>query len=1073
MEEHPSPHLDRPTVRDVGVHAPARGTPAKPLTLAGYEILGELGRGGMGVVYKARQLSLRRTVALKRLLADAARAPAMARFRREAEAVARLSHPNIVQIHEVGEHGGLPFFSMELCPGGSLDRKLAGSPLPATQAAALVRTLARAVHAAHQAGIVHRDLKPANVLLAEDGTPKVTDFGLAKWLDSESSRTQSGTIVGTPNYMAPEQAAGHSRAIGPRTDVWALGAILYECLTGTPPFAGESVWQTLDQVRFQEPVAVRRLQPKAPGDLETICLKCLHKDPARRYQSAADLADDLERFLEDEPVQARPAGLRERCVKWARRRPMTAALAGACTALALVVLAAIPWHISRLHAEVARSNARLRLEEEASRLARLRAECQTNLSKAAKWSGARSLPTAERREALEKTRARLFRVARLPDQDARADAELGRLRRQAQRQLAEVERRLELPDRAAQVEHLADEALFALARDEVSGPSSASPREAARLARAALAVFPDPKLAEPPLRARLEVRRAEVLLVLAEATARPRRQTLDQQRRRAREALAILQRVRGPGAPVQAVQRRRARYLALAGDSRADAAARRAAQVRPSTALDWFLAGHDRWRAGDSAGALDDFEQALAKQPDLFWAHFFRALAWQKLGNAGEARASLTVCINQRRDFVWLYLLRGFLAGQGGDFRSAEADFRSAEQCRPDVQARYVIHVNRGVLALRQRHADRAIAELSRAVALQPKRYHAHVNLAQAYRQRGDLAQAARALDRALALERQRASLYRTRARLRLERHDPQGALADLDWAVSLERDRRSPALARDHVERGLILYAAGRYTEAVRAAEEALRVRSDTRARRLHGAVLLKLRRYAEARAALDAVVAGKAQAEDFRRRGLARAALGDAEGALADYSRALALAKAPDARLRLARGWAYLVSAAPRPALRDFEAALTLLPGNADALTGRALARALLGLHSAAAADAEEALRRGPLTPRLAYNAARALAHAAAIPQPRLRARYRALALAALRRALGLLPAAERAGFWKDTVQRDAAFAELRRAPGFLRLAREHRRAPLSDPTTRQPKERTDASPVPRPPPKRPSEL
>jgi tetratricopeptide (TPR) repeat protein len=986
----------------------------------------------MGVVYKARQVGLRRTVALKRIFADAAPQD-VARFRREAEAVARLQHPNIVQIHEVGEHDGLPFFSMEFCPGGSLDRKLAGTPLPATQAAILLSTLARAVHAAHQAGIVHRDLKPHNVLLADDDTPKITDFGLAKWL-GDSACTQSGAIVGTPSYMAPEQAAGRSRDVGPRTDCYALGAILYECLTGRPPFLAESVWETLARVRHEEPVAVRRLVPGVPGDLETICHKCLHKEPARRYGSAADLADDLARFLEDRPVHARAAGVAERCVRWARRRPTTAALAGVCVVLVLALAAAIPWHIQRLHAEVARSNARLRHEEDAGRRAGLRADCQRRLSAA-------ELPAQPRREDLKRVRSKLERIrSRISAADARADQGLRLLRQEADRRLAEVERRLELPERTAKFLRLADDAFFELARDVVVGPNAASPRASRDAACAALAVCPDLDLLEPGLRARLQSRRAEVLLILAEATARPvPGQTPAERRASAALALAVLRHVRGPGAPAQAVHRRRARYLEQAGDSRAAAAERqRAAGVRPSTALDWFLAGHDRWRAGD-AGALGDFEQALAQQPDLFWAQFFRALALQKRGKSSEARASLAVCIEKRPDFLWLYLLRGFLHGQDGNVAAAEADFRRAEGLGPDVAARYVIHVNRGVLAMQQRQADRAVAELSRAVALQPQRYHAHANLAQAHRQRGDLARAAEALDRALELEPTRASLYRTRARLRLERHDPQGALRDLDEAVRHEPDRRSKALATDHVERGLLLYAAGRPAEAVRAGDAALRVRPDARAHRLRGSALLKLRRYAEARSALDRVVAGgAANAEDFRRRGLARAAQGDTEGALADYSRALALAPAPDARLRTARGWAYLVNAAPQPALRDFEAALAVARG-ADALTGRALARALLGRHAEGAADAEEALRLGPLTPRLAYNAARAFAHAADVPQPRLRARYQARAVAALRQALTLLPARERSTFWKETVLRDAAFAGLRGSAGFLRLARE----------------------------------
>jgi serine/threonine protein kinase len=265
--------------------------------LAGYEILGELGRGSWGVVYKAQQLSLHRLVALKMILAGSHAGPQhRARFRSEAEAVARLQHPHIVQIYEVGEQEGRPYLSLEFVDGDTLDRKLAGTPLPAQQAAQLVETLARAVQAAHERGIIHRDLKPANVLLTADGTPKITDFGLAKHLDRDAAQTGPDAILGTPCYMAPEQASGKSKEVGPPADIYSLGAILYELLTGRPPFKGPSVLNTLEQVRSVEPVSPSRLQPKLPRDLETICLKCLEKEPRKRYASAGKLAEDLHRF---------------------------------------------------------------------------------------------------------------------------------------------------------------------------------------------------------------------------------------------------------------------------------------------------------------------------------------------------------------------------------------------------------------------------------------------------------------------------------------------------------------------------------------------------------------------------------------------------------------------------------------------------------------------------------------------------------------------------------------------------------------------------------------------------------
>jgi serine/threonine protein kinase/uncharacterized caspase-like protein len=274
-----------------------------PVEIPGYEILEVLGRGGMGVVYKARQVALNRIVALKMILAGGhAGADAFARFRREAEAIARLQHPHILQIYDLGEQAGLPWFAMEFCDGGSLSRRLRESPPQAEESVRLVEALARAVQHAHQFGVVHRDVKPSNVLLMSDGTPKLTDFGLAKRFDEDASAlTHSGAIVGTPNYMAPEQAQGR-RDIGPAVDIYALGAVLYECLTGRPPFRAESVFATLQQTLTEEPVVPSQLAGVS-RKLDAICLRCLQKDPRKRYPTAEALAEDLRGFLEGSRIQ--------------------------------------------------------------------------------------------------------------------------------------------------------------------------------------------------------------------------------------------------------------------------------------------------------------------------------------------------------------------------------------------------------------------------------------------------------------------------------------------------------------------------------------------------------------------------------------------------------------------------------------------------------------------------------------------------------------------------------------------------------------------------------------------------
>jgi serine/threonine-protein kinase len=362
--------------------------------------MGVLGRGGMGVVYKVRQLSLNRLVALKVVrLGEWSSEAERQRVRNEAEIVAQLDHPHVVPVHEVGETAGHLYFSMRLAEGGSLADHLDRFAAAPRAAARLVAEVARAVHHAHQRGVLHRDLKPSNILLDAEGRPHVTDFGLAKRIEGDSSLTQSGALVGTPSYMAPEQASGVKAALTTATDVYGLGAVLYALLTGRPPFQAETALDTLLLVREREPVPPRQINARVDRDLETISLKCLQKDGARRYGSAEAVAEDLERWLVGEPIQARRAGLRERVWKGIKRRPALAALAAVVTVALAGLVVGSAWYNSRLRAAAADA-AR---ERDAARKQRRQARAAVDkmyTQVAEKWLGRQPRLTGVQREFL-------------------------------------------------------------------------------------------------------------------------------------------------------------------------------------------------------------------------------------------------------------------------------------------------------------------------------------------------------------------------------------------------------------------------------------------------------------------------------------------------------------------------------------------------------------------------------------------------------------------------------------------------------------------------------------------------
>jgi eukaryotic-like serine/threonine-protein kinase len=1067
--------------------AAAAGNEPVP-AVPGYEVLGELGRGGMGVVYRARHVRLERLVALKMILSGAhAEETELARFRIEAEAVARLQHPNIVQIHEVGDYNHLPYLSLEFVDGGGLDRQLAGTPQDPRAAASLLETVARAMHFAHKKGIVHRDLKPANVLLTREGTPKVTDFGLAKRLDRDRGATQSGAVVGTPSYMAPEQAAGKIKEVGPPADVYALGAILYEALTGRPPFKDTTPLGTLQQVISQEPVAPRRLQPAVPRDLETVCLKCLAKEAQHRYGSALALAEDLHRFLAGEPIQARPAPALARAGRWLWRRPALAALLAFGVLAPFALLAVLLWHNRDLTREVDETR-------RSAALSQRQADGEALLRKAQAAWAAGDLQSAKlhAEEAVEKTSSEASLAG------LRAEAE--RQRDEAQQLLDQLAGRTQARARFDDFLKKRDAALFDAALLDTSqlitGQDPSANVQATRTAaRQALELFaaraggPAPDLADwtldtgpaewfsAPERADIAAGCYGLLLILARMVAQPLEG--EDSFRQAGAALRLLDRAAQLRPPTRALHLCRAACLTRQNDTAAAARETAAAQrLEPADAIDYFLLGSECAHRKELPQAVDHFKNTLRLQPESFWAHYYLAVCSLQLQRPDQAELSLTVCQSRGPDRVWVYLLRGYANGQLGEralrnrwadqaapyFAAAAADFRQAQTLldrQPDREAAYTLRVNRAATLILQAKYPDAQKDLEEALRLKPNQFNAYLLLAEVYTDRQDHDAALAQLDRAIDLQPRLAVLSYKRGQIQRTRGDLPAALGDFTRAVELLEGARLSAtetevLADAHAARGKILYSQKHYAEALQAFDAARTIRPDwPQLQRWRGGVLQEQGRYAEALQAYDDYLLRERQPAGvvYEARGLIRLKSQDYAGAVADFDRALEVAPGT-ASVHGYRGWTYLVSGSPGLALQDFEEAVRLDERNGDAHVGRGYALVQLGRLKDGVAAVQQGLRLGPESPRLLWNAAQAYAQATAklgaVPgtgsRLDLQARwaYQEQAVELLRQAVLLEAPEKRTTFWREDIQDNAALAPIRSHRGFARLAAEYAAKP-----------------------------
>ena len=1049
---------------------------AYPPQVEGYDIVGRLGRGGMGVVYRARQHGLDRLVALKMLRGGSHADPeALARFRIEVRAVARLHHPNVVQVFDVGESQGLPFVSLELLEGGSLESRISGVPQPDAEAATLVATLARAVASAHRAGIVHRDLKSANILFTRDGIPKITDFGLAKRLDEEDGQTHSGQVMGSPSFMAPEQARGVAQEIGPTSDIYSLGAILYELLAGRPPFKGGSALETLHQVVHVEPVAPSRLRPGLARDLETICLKCLNKKPSHRYATAELLADDLDRFLARTPIRARRVHPIERGWKWARRKPAAAGLVATGMVLGFGLIFG-GW------LALAAANAR------ALQVDRLRIVAPEILRQAVAAGdlGDWAAPRDQLRQFLQETAAfpelagtrseaaNLLRDLKHGEEN-QGKVVTSRAKRAEFLGLARFARLSDAHRLLAEAASIADPRPVRLAADAALGAIGTFDHSTPEAARTWRRTESFARLGEAD-RAEVDLACRELILLRAEVIGQPA--PGEDSIAQARAALAILDQARADGPATKAVLSLRSRLMDQAGDHDQGRQLRLQAEATAATdALDRVAAGRELQSRGEWSRAIAEFEAAQRLDPNQLRCSLALAVCELLAGQPEAARVGLTACLQLEPKSVDLLVLRGAVNGKAASlvierskgtprsaagrveadqlFQAAEDDFAAAARHDPNSRQRTTLLLNRGIVRVRASRFADARDDFAEILEREPDHLAARVNLGQVFQRLGQTAEAIAAFDRAIQLDPGRAALYRARALARLGRRGPVSgedtsrAFSDLDEAIHLA-PAGSSELASYLTQRARLHHRAGDFAAALADSDRALEIGPHgVEATLVRIQTLLELKRTAEVIQACGVALNHQPELADlWELRGVARSDQRDFRGAIGDFTHILTLDPGRTSA-RILRGWAYLVSAAPQLALADFQAVLDQVPDLAEAYGGRGFAHALIGHHQLAIADAEESLKRcATRDPRISYNAARIYARLASDLASRAASNslnpalaqasgYEDRALALIREAVEALPAERRAPFWRSVVQNDPVFDRIRQRSQYARLA------------------------------------
>lgn len=1036
--------------------------------LPGYELLEKIGEGGMGVVYRARQQALGRVVAVK--LLRGGNLAGAEELRREAQAIARLRHPHFIQIHDVGEYQGQTFLALEYVDGGTLAARIGGKPQPPRAAAELLVKLAHAVHQAHTLGLIHRDLKPANVLLESSGSnaaygqPRITDFGLVKEINLSGPLTHETTVAGTPPYMAPEQFRGQGKVIGPATDIYALGCILYEMLTGRPPFRGATWFDTMEQVCTRDPVPPRRLQPLLPRDLETICLKCLEKRPEQRYSSAVRFAEDLQRFLEYRPILARRSGTIERAGKWIRRQPTAAALVAVC----LVAASAL-------------SGLGLAISQQSQRhLATTRTHLSDLLDQAHAHLEAGDVILAQ--SLLEQASPLL---ACAPGRLADLRAEVVRLRQSCDQATAEQQTNAAALHDLAMFRRQREEAIFLSTFSFPGADRTASQRKCLEVAQAGVQRFlPRLKVSLPlPLQtAQAEILAGcyELLLIQAEMhIALASEQPLKSRQLAAHNALKLLDEAAALGLQTRALYLRRQRYCDLVGDEQGARQAQVGAEKTPAlTALDFYLLGDDAFNRQQYAEARRAFDAVVALQPTHFWGRYFLALCHLGEEHWSEARASLDLCIGYQPQVVWPWLMRAFVRTRMEDRTGASRDFDQALSLAHDMpDALYILYANRAALHLQEHRLSEAKQDLHRAITLDAARYEAWAALGGLHQEqarcellaevagcltpgltligsipctqflrRTSLIEAKRCFDEAIALQPNHALLFRQRARIEEALGAGDRALADVRQALACANPGDRVARARLKLMEGRLLKQAQRLADADAAFVAAASLDPTLKPALLaHAEVAALLGEFDQAEAALTAYIEHGGPVESAAYRGRARLALQRQQPwrAIEDLTLALRITKGNDAELLLERGWVYVSCQAYKLAEQDFGVVSGRDPNHAEALLGRAFVRIKLASHwgevAAAVRDANRANALRTEDTLVAWRTASV--HAAALDWSRrlpptdltvervqIRLAWERQALALLQRALSVLPEVERARFWQERIVSDATLAPLR---------------------------------------------